>query len=230
MITAHHRFWAHALFRPYLRWLCKRRFNAVEVLGELPQLPPDLPILLLPNHATWWDGFFPYLLNDAVLRRKYYIMMLEHRLKEFWFFRFLGAFSINQQSPKGIITTLDYTASLLALRPTTTTPAPCVVMFPQGELRAWNKRPLGYTRGIERLLGKISTPCIVLPLAMRVELLSEEKPFVGIMFGEPHIHTFSTDSASSAHLSASTLERDMETLLNELAHRISSGERGLSIV
>jgi hypothetical protein len=230
MITAQHRFWAHTLFRPYLRWLCKRRFDAVEVLGELPDLPPHLPILLLPNHATWWDGFFPYLLNDVVLRRRYYIMMLEHRLREFWFFRFLGAFSINQQSPKGIITTLDYTSSLLALQENISTSPPCVVMFPQGELRAWNKRPLGYTRGIERLLGKITTPCIVLPLAMRVELLSEEKPFVGLMFGKPHIYTPSANSTASSTVSAFTLECDMEILLDELAKRIISGERGRSIV
>ena len=33
--------------------------------GELPEIPDHLPLLLLPNHSTWWDGFFVYLLNKT---------------------------------------------------------------------------------------------------------------------------------------------------------------------
>jgi 1-acyl-sn-glycerol-3-phosphate acyltransferase len=223
MITAQHRAWAHWLFRPYLRWLCKRRFHALELLGDIPELPDSMPILLAPNHATWWDGFFPYLLNDRVFRRKYYIMMLEHRLREFWFFRLLGAFSINQQSPKGIVETLSYTASLLSSS-RKKGETPLVVMFPQGELRPSELRPLGYNRGIERVVSKTTVPLAVVPLAVRCVFLSEEKPFVFMECGTPHILT--PDST----LSAPMLEQEMSDLLERLQQRIIASERGRSML
>jgi 1-acyl-sn-glycerol-3-phosphate acyltransferase len=217
MISASHRGWAHAIFRRYLRYLVKKRFHALHVLGELPQIPQDTPILLLPNHSTWWDGFFPYLLNDAVWQREFFIMMLEHRLREFWFFRFVGAFSINQQSPKGIVESLDYTVSLLQGNRV-------VVLFPQGELAAWGKRPLGYNRGVERVLRKCTEAgkrVAIVPIGMRCEFLADEKPHVFLLCGTP-LFTDLTTTPSTAN----ELERIETALLEELDGRIIAGELG----
>jgi 1-acyl-sn-glycerol-3-phosphate acyltransferase len=230
MITTQHKRWAHAIFRPYLRWLCRRRFQGIQILGEIPDVPDTTPILLLPNHSTWWDGFFPYLLNDAIFRRPYHVMMLEHRLREFWFFRFVGAFSINQQSPKGIIETLAYTASLLAPA-SNFSQTPLVVMFPQGELRPSGVRPLGYNRGVERVLSKTSGTFAVVPLAMRCEFLTESKPYVFLECGTPHII-----SPRNSHQTPNTLpntqqlETEMEQLLERLAQRIIAGQNGVKIL
>lgn len=216
MIPANPQRWAHAIFRRYLRYLVKKRFHALHLLGDLPAVPDGMPILLLPNHATWWDGFFPYLLNDAIFGREFFVMMLEHRLREFWFFRFVGAFSINQQSPKDIIRSLDYTASLLRGNR-------IVVLFPQGTLAAWGKRPLGYNRGVERVLRQCKEQGIcaaVVPLAMRCEFLSDEKPHVFVRCGKPIF----TDAATLP--SAADLEHFATTLLEELQERINAGEIG----
>lgn len=216
MIVAKHQRWAHALFRPYLRSLIQRRFHAFHLLGELPSIPNDTPILLLPNHATWWDGFFPYMLNELCWQREYFIMMLEHRLKEFWFFRFLGAFSINQQSPKGIVETLDYTVQLLQGKR-------IIVMFPQGELSAWGKRPLGYNRGIERVLKKCRDEgkrVAIVPLAMRCEFLDDEKPHIFLLCGEP-LWTDAHDIPTTA-----ALEQIETQLLENITNRIIAGEKG----
>jgi 1-acyl-sn-glycerol-3-phosphate acyltransferase len=237
MITAQHKAWAHRVFYPYLKWLCKRRFHAVELLGDLPKIPDGMPILLLPNHSTWWDGFFPYLLNKAIFKRTYYIMMLEHRLREFWFFRLLGAFSINQQSPKGIIESLSYASSILTS--TTKGATPLVVMFPQGELRPSGVRPLGYNRGVERIMAKSrqqSSPLAIVPLAMRCEFLSEERPFVFLECGTPHILLPGEKNADNGSgnpdmvLTAQILEQETEVLLERLEQRILAAERGLKIV
>jgi 1-acyl-sn-glycerol-3-phosphate acyltransferase len=221
MILPDHAGWAHALFRPYLRHLCRRRFHSIHLLGDVPTLPEGAPVLLLPNHSSWWDGFFPYLLNDMLFHREFFIMMLEHRLREFWFFRKLGAYSINQQSPKSIAETLTFTASLLDTKNHSRS---LVVMFPQGELRPWGARPLAYNRGIEWLLKKCPAPVLMLPLAMRCELLSEEKPSVFLMCGSPH--TATTDSFEGA----AALEQEMMHLLNELERRIIAGEKGIRIL
>jgi 1-acyl-sn-glycerol-3-phosphate acyltransferase len=225
MIPPKHARWAHALFRPYLRGLCKRRFHSIHLLGDVPVLPEGASVLLLPNHSSWWDGFFPYLLNEALLHRTFYIMMLEHRLREFWFFRKLGAYSINQQSPKAIAETLAFTAQLLSPQQHSGQhPASLVVMFPQGELRPWGMRPLGYNRGVEWLLKKSDTPVTMLPLAMRCELLNEEKPSVFLMCGTPRVETAASFDGVAA------LERDMERLLGDLERRIIDGERGVRLL
>jgi 1-acyl-sn-glycerol-3-phosphate acyltransferase len=231
MITAQHRWWAHALFRPYSQWLCRRRFHGIQILGDIPDVPENMPILLLPNHSTWWDGFFVYLLNDVLLQRTFYVMMLEQRLREFWFFRFVGAFSINQQSPKGIAQTLAYTASLLATRTKKDTP-PLVVIFPQGELHPSGIRPLGYNRGVERVLSKAEGAFALVPLAVRCEFLAEEKPFVFLECGKPRIISSELTSSEQAHriVNAKQLESELEQLLEQLAGRIVAGERGQSIL
>jgi 1-acyl-sn-glycerol-3-phosphate acyltransferase len=224
MISAKHRRWAHSIFRPYLRSLFRRRFQALHFLGEVPSVPSvpsGTPILLLPNHSTWWDGFFPYLLNETLLKREFYIMMLEERLREFWFFRFVGAFSIHQRSPKGIIKTLDYTVSLL-------TGHRLVIMFPQGELAAWGKRPLAYNRGVERVVRKCreaNRSVAIVPLAMRCEFLADEKPHVFLLCGAP-LFTDTALQQSAQDIDVEELERIETALLNELVQRITAGEQG----
>lgn len=205
------------------------------MLGAVPSVPDDCAVLLLPNHSTWWDGFFPYLANEQLFQRPFFIMMLEHRLREFWFFRKLGAFSINQDSPKAIAESLDFTASLLgnhadmqgskrAMR--VQTKPPIVVFFAQGEIRAWHARPLGYTRGVEWLMKKCREPLVILPLAMRCEFLGEEKPAVFLLFGAPQ----RVEPLNRAAVpSAATLEEQQESLLAELECLIVRGERGIPL-
>ncbi len=228
MIPAKPQRWAHAIFRPYLRSLFQRRFHALHLLGDLPDVPHNTPILLLPNHSTWWDGFFPYLLNDAIWQREFYIMMLEERLREFWFFRFVGAFSIKQQSLKGIVEALDYTVNLLRTESDEKQDDKrLVVMFPQGELAPWGKRPLGYNRGIERVLRKCRDQNIraaIVPLAMRCEFLGDEKPHVFLCCGKPIF----TDSVTLP--SAVELEQIETVLLNDVEARIIAGERGREVL
>lgn len=157
--------------------------------------------------------------------------MLEHRLREFWFFRLLGAFSINQQSPKGIIETLSYTISIL----TSPNTVPLVVMFPQGELRPSAVRPLAYNRGVERVLAKVRqyrSPLAVVPLAMRCEFLAEERPFVFLECGTPHIFLPTEENTETNDVlpSAQLLEQKTEILLKQLEQRIIAGERGIGIL
>jgi 1-acyl-sn-glycerol-3-phosphate acyltransferase len=257
MIHADHKAWAHALFSRYTRNFCQRRFHAIEVLGQVPAPPPDHALLLLPNHSTWWDGFFVYLLNERLFQRRFHVMMLEEKLREFWFFRHVGAYSIAPNSPKAIAETLTYTASLLDSAPRSPSAsqparasraplaplapiAPLVTMFPQGELRPSRQRPLGYNRGVEWLLKKCQKPVAVLPLAMRCEFLREEKPEVFLLFGDMHIalpvspNSLVSPNAGAAHTpqycTAQALEAQTEALLGSLESRISAGERGLSLL
>ena len=113
MIRARHRLWADIIFQPYLTWLFKRNFHEIQVLGTPPKIPDDLPVLLLPNHSTWWDGFFVYLLNKKIFHRTAYLMMLEKQLSKYKFFTKIGAYSIEPEKRRSIIESLEYTVQLL---------------------------------------------------------------------------------------------------------------------
>ena len=76
MIKANPTRWAKFIFHIYVMRLLKRSFHSFNLIGNIPKSDPELPLLLIPNHSTWWDGFFVYLLNDQFLKRELYMMML----------------------------------------------------------------------------------------------------------------------------------------------------------
>ena len=217
MIKAKHTYWADKVFQPYVMWLFKKHFHAVHLLGQIPDPPVDLPLLIVPNHSTWWDGFFLYLLNKRLFGRPAYLMMLEEQLVKYRFFAKIGAYSVDPKSPKSVLASLNYSLSLLQQQ---SQPKPLLCLLPQGELQPWGLRPLNYKRGVEWLLQKYVAPVSLLPLGIRAELLGEQRPQVFFLFGQNY------------QLNAQTfpgmrwLENVAERLLDDLAGRIVRGEAG----
>ena len=218
MIRAQHRLWADIVFQPYLKWLFKRHFNAIQLLGAPPEIPLHLPLLLLPNHSTWWDGFFVYLLNKQIFRRTGYLMMLEEHLSKYKFFAKIGAYSIEPKHQKDIVESLKYSVELL------NEAAPLVSVFPQGELLPWHTRPLNYKRGVEWILREYGKPVSVLPLAIRTEFLGEKRPDVFFLFGD--VNSFDIDTFPGMDW----LEKTEIDLLNDLASRILRQEAGQNLL
>ncbi len=215
MIAARHTAWAESIFQPYLKRLFKRHFHALQVLGEIPQIEAQFPLLLLPNHSTWWDGFFIYLLNKKVFHRRTFLMMLETQLRRYPFFKYLGAFSVAPFSPASVRAALRYTAEILKQQP-----PPLLCIFPQGELFPWQQRPLVYKRGVEVILQAYGEKANLLPLAMRAEFLGKHRPEVFFLFGKNQI----VEAKSS--FPAKQWAQIEEELLDDLARRILRGEQG----
>lgn len=179
MIKANHRIWAEVVFRKYILRLLKKSFHSVNIIGGIPEIPDNLPLILAPNHSTWWDGFFVYLLNKKYFGRKFFIMILEEQLEKYKFFTKLGGFSINKSNPKSIIESLSYTAQLLKENRYSVT-----TIFPQGELLPNYIKPLKFNRGIEKVVQNYNDIVAILPLSIRIEYLKEEKPTVFFKFGK----------------------------------------------
>ncbi len=217
MIKAQHTWWADKLFHFYVFRLMKKHFHSINLLGELPETDPKLPLLLLPNHSTWWDGFFIYLLQKKILHRKVYLMMLEQQLSKYNFFSKVGAYSINLETSKGIYQSLNYTLELLTSEQVS---SPAICIFPQGELLPWGTRPLGLKRGVDWIIKKYGKSINVLPLAMRAEYLGEQRALVFFRFGENYI----LDQTNFEGMT--WLERIENGLLDQLEEQIISGERG----
>ena len=218
MIQAQHRFWADFIFQPYLTRLFKRHFHTIQLLGDLPEVPAHLPLLLLPNHSTWWDGFFIYLLNKRIFQRTAYLMMLEAQLSKYKFFAKLGAYSIEPKHRQGILESLEYTVGLLSRG------TPLISIFPQGELLPWHTRPLDYKRGVEWILREYGKPVVMLPLAIRTEFLGEKRPEVFFCFGD--VNVFDSDTFHGMDW----LEETESALLDDLASRILRREEGRDLL
>ncbi len=215
MIKAAHRRWARALFEPYILALMRRHFSGVHLLGDPPQIDPGRPLLLLPNHSTWWDGFFVYLLNRRLWDRRPYLMMLESQLKKNRFFSRLGAFSVNPDSPREVRTALQYTLAHMTAEQEDAT---LVILFPQGELLPWRRRPLHYRAGLAWLLERAPADIQVVQMAIRAEFLGEQRPAVFLLLSP------TADGRKEAI--AIDWPAQHEALLQGLEDRIVAGERG----
>ncbi|HET6486175.1 MAG TPA: lysophospholipid acyltransferase family protein [Spirochaetia bacterium] len=211
---ARHVAWASLLFRSYLRSLLKRSFHGLRLLGEAPEPPADLPIVLIGNHNTWWDGFLPYYVNTVILHRTFYILMLEEQLARYPFFRLLGAFGIRPGHPRSAMQTLRYCSSLLD-RPDT-----LLCLFPQGVLVPFRARPLGFQRGLETILSIHGGPVTLLQFAMRCEFGGNRLPEAYLLFNPARV----IDPRDFGGMEK--LERDQELLMDRLETEIARATPG----
>ncbi len=219
MLQARHNRWADQIFKIYLGRLCRRHFRAITLTNEPPLLSKKHPLLLLPNHSTWWDGFVVYLLNRSFLRRPFYLMMLERELRKFPFFQRLGAYSIAPASPKKILTSLQYTLEIFSAAPSA-----MVCMFPQGELLPFARRPLAYRPGIEWLLQRCPPQLSVLPVGIRAEFLGDQRPEIFVRFGSP------APAQTMVESNLRQMEALHETLLDELQADILQGRKAIELL
>ncbi|MDZ7401872.1 MAG: lysophospholipid acyltransferase family protein [candidate division KSB1 bacterium] len=218
MIKANPTRWAKFVFHIYVMRLMKRQFHAFHLFGDLPQPDPNLPLLLIPNHSTWWDGFFVYLLNDQILKREPYLMMLDRQLAKYRFFARIGAFGITPGDRENVNESLNYTVELLQKKNV------MITIFPQGILLPWGKRPLNFKKGIEAIIQLYQKPINILPLAIRAEYGGEQRAEVFFQFGQNLI--VDTDSFQGVKW----LESIELGLLDDLAEKINRGEKGRQIL
>lgn len=134
MIEAKHNNLARFIFNAYEYKLLKKSFNRFILLNDELQISDNKSVIFLPNHFSWWDGFFiDFLVRNAEVNKKFHIIMLEEQLKKYWFFRFLGATGFNPSNPKSIVKLSNYLSKLL------NSPNNSVVFYPQGEIQYYDQ-------------------------------------------------------------------------------------------
>jgi 1-acyl-sn-glycerol-3-phosphate acyltransferase len=177
MIKAEHKRWARILYDLYIKRILKKSFSHFYLSNKLPNIPYDKALIITPNHISWWDGFFIDYVTKNTLNRKIHLMMLESSLNKFWFFKKVGAYSIDPENPISIIETFNYSRDILEEKKN------FVVSYPQGEIESFEKRPLSLKYGIKSLIRPIKSNVIVLPVGFKIEYYEERLPAVICRFG-----------------------------------------------
>lgn len=178
MIEAQHKLSAHLLLRWYLSNSFSRYFHGVYLLDSVPEIPAEDPIILAPNHSSWWDGFLAYAINRQTYRRRFYILMLESELQKYKFFAKVGAFSIDPGAPKQITKSIHYMSSLC-----TEEKSICMVFFPQGALLPNVPESYNFKGGLTLVNPKRTS--WIIPTYFQIESGRQPKPIYYLVLGEP---------------------------------------------
>lgn len=165
----------YSFFQSYVIWKMKRSFQSVKLTGEFIDL--GIPVLLICNHMSWWDGIWAFYFNQEKLHRKFHFMMLENQLRKNWFFRFTGGFSVTKKN-KSIIETINYAVELLQNSENV------VLMFPQGKIQSMHLHKIRFEKGIAKIMEKTTKPVQIVMLANFIDYFSEVKPKLNIYFEE----------------------------------------------
>ncbi len=191
MIEADH-FWLHRLFfSHYFRFILWKDFRKIEISGEFSDR--GLPVMLIGNHISWWDGFFSYELNRTLFKRRFYLMMLEEQLKKISFFRKLGAFSIDPGS-RSAIKSVNYASEILK------SSGNILIIFPQGKIKSQYTTEMAFLKGWFRILKNAGAPVHVVFMANLTDYFSCRKPTLYVYLEDyPLTEGFILDDLSESY-------------------------------
>lgn len=169
----------HPLVYPFFKWYAlmkiKRHFHNVTATGDF--IDKGLPILLISNHISWWDGFWAMYINLKLLHRKFFFMMSEEELRKHMFFNKTGGYSVRKGS-RSVIETLDYTLELLHDKNN------LVLVFPQGRIESVHKHTILFEKGMEHILKKVTWNIQIIFLVNLIDYLSNPQPRLYMYFHE----------------------------------------------
>ncbi len=177
MIKAQHKYWASILFNFYIDYQFKKHFNGFYLVNSPPNLDNNKSVVVLPNHFSWWDGFLIDYINRKLFNRKFHILMLEEQLKRYWFFNYLGAFSINLNNAKSIINTINYFKELVKNNKN------IIAFYPQGKIEPYQTKDITFKNGIVKFIKGVENNTQILPISFKFQYYEDKKPNILCSFG-----------------------------------------------
>ncbi|MGB9701584.1 MAG: 1-acyl-sn-glycerol-3-phosphate acyltransferase [Candidatus Kapaibacteriota bacterium] len=171
MIKARHNKIARFIFNIYLNNLFKKNFGSFNQIGEIPKIDLNLPIVVFPNHFSWWDGFFiDYLSRIYFPEHKFYIVMLEKQLQKFWFFNKLGAIGFEPSNPKSLVKLKEYINDIISKDEKS-----FIAFYPQGKIQLYDDE-IKFKEGVKFLFLKNLEKVNFLTVAFKIQYFEQQKP------------------------------------------------------
>jgi 1-acyl-sn-glycerol-3-phosphate acyltransferase len=171
MIRPQKNFFITGFFTRYISYIIGRHFHAFTF--NKVNIDPHKSVLLLPNHYSWWDGFLMFHLNKLLFKKNFHVMILEETARKNSFMKYLGAYTV-QKGTRDIITSLDYTASLLA------EPDNLVLIFPQGTLYSNFVDQILFQNGLSRVIKQAGGQFQTVFAVSFIEYLQNKKATVNV--------------------------------------------------
>jgi 1-acyl-sn-glycerol-3-phosphate acyltransferase len=175
IIKAKHHWFNYTIFKIYAVYKIRRNFNKAIINGDYHD--NGLPVLLLSNHLSWWDGFWAMYVNLKLLKRRFHFMMLEEQLKRYSFFIHVGGYSVKNRA-RSLVESINYTAELLCDNRN------MVLLFPQGRITSIYDQTFIFGKGVEYILRKVEGKVQIIFMANLVDYFSNEKPSLFIYLKE----------------------------------------------
>ncbi|HER09609.1 MAG TPA: hypothetical protein ENO20_11945 [Bacteroides sp.] len=175
IIKARHHWFYYPFFKFYSRWMPKLDFRKVTLHHSLEDR--QLPILMIGNHVSWWDGFLGQYINLELFHRKLHILMLEEQLRERMFLNKTGAYSI-RKGDRSALESIRYTADLLSDRRN------LVILYPQGKIHSIMDVPVKFESGWYRVFRYLDHPIQVVFYVALFDFFSFRKPELNIYLYE----------------------------------------------
>lgn len=189
--------------------LRKLRLAPLRLSGEGRELPEDVPVLLVANHVSWWDGFLVREVHERLRPRKpFCIVMTERELSRRSWLRTLGAIGLRPGSVGSVRGALREMT-----RRREDEPATIFVFFPQGAIWPATRRPLGFQSGVE-LVARTLAPVTVLPAAIHIEPLNGPLPVPFVALAPPV--SVERGDAVDASILESMVTRELDAVLDFL--------------
>jgi len=171
IIKARHHWFYYPFFKVYSRWMPSKDFKEVRIHSDLSD--KGLPLMMLGNHFSWWDGFIAQHINIRLFGRKMHIMMLEEQLEKRMFLNKTGAFSI-KKGARSAIESINYSAEILK------NPENLLVLFPQGKIHSMNDHHPVFEKGWYKIFRNLNAPIQVIFVICLVDYFSSRKPYLDI--------------------------------------------------
>lgn len=167
--------------------------------------------ILFASHCSWWDGIIGYTLLRTFMKIRFHLMIEE--LYRFPLLSKIGAFSVEKNSPQSALKSLNYCTEILENKDN------LLWIFPQGEVKPPDYRPIKFANGLSYLYKKVNGVNII-PISHRYNFIREDKPEIFIEMGKPVIIPNKTQKRQEI---TRLLENELCNLLDKQRNDISNG-------
>jgi 1-acyl-sn-glycerol-3-phosphate acyltransferase len=171
IIKARHHWFYYPFFKYYSRWMPRKDFKKITIRRQVEDR--GLPLLMIGNHTSWWDGFIGQYINLEMFDRKVYIMMLEEQLRRRMFLNKTGAYSI-RKGHRSMLESLQYTVEILS------DDRNMAILFPQGRIHSMTDLPVKFEPGWHRIFTLLHQPIQVIFFITLFDFFSHRRPELDI--------------------------------------------------
>lgn len=206
------RFFLYLFFRKHLAHILYKIENKPLKVNS------NLPVLLLANHVSWWDGFLIIFLCEKIIpQRQLLIAMLKSEWSKRKWMSSIGAVPIDPSSPSQLLSFFKMLKKKKEI-----TSSFCLAYFYEGSMANPGEQPSTPKRGTEVVVDQLA-PMTVLPVSITMDFRYRSKTSAFVKVGTPREVNNSTELSQSfteinrllksTHLETTSVQEHMGELL-----------------